>query len=152
MEIVIELGDEISKGVEELVREAVEATAAHDINFQGYELIVRRGDYTCIADDAGNNNAMHLLGLVQSLRSAGCFGKNADGQTLIPIASGGYVEIMTRRGRKPVPVEDRKTARVELRVHPDTKAAWQAQADAAGLSLNAWAEARLNDSVKGGTA
>lgn len=57
-----------------------------------------------------------------------------------------------RRGRPPVAEEDRKTARVELRVHTDTKAAWQAQADAAGLSLNAWAEARLNDSVKGGTA
>lgn len=49
-----------------------------------------------------------------------------------------------KRGRKPVPAEDRKDARVELRVHPDTKATWQAKADAAGLSLSAWAEAALD--------
>jgi len=41
-----------------------------------------------------------------------------------------------------------KSARVELRVHDDTKAAWQAKADAAGLSLNAWAEATLSAAKK----
>jgi predicted HicB family RNase H-like nuclease len=49
-----------------------------------------------------------------------------------------------KRGRKPLPQGTTKDARVELRVHPDTKAAWQAKADAAGLSLAAWIEAKLN--------
>jgi len=49
-----------------------------------------------------------------------------------------------KRGRKPIPPDARKDARVELRVHPNTKAAWQAKADAAGLSLAAWIEAALN--------
>jgi predicted HicB family RNase H-like nuclease len=30
-----------------------------------------------------------------------------------------------------------------MRVHPDVKAAWQAKADAAGLSLRAWIERAL---------
>jgi len=47
-------------------------------------------------------------------------------------------------GRPPVAPEDRKDARVELRVHPDTKSAWQTKAEAAGLSLSAWAEAALS--------
>lgn len=53
-----------------------------------------------------------------------------------------------KRGRKPVPPDARKDARVELRVHPDTKAAWQAKADAAGLSLAAWIEATLSAIAK----
>lgn len=53
-----------------------------------------------------------------------------------------------RRGRKPLPPESRKDARVELRVHPDTKASWQAKADAAGLSLAAWIEATLSAAKK----
>lgn len=43
-----------------------------------------------------------------------------------------------RRGRRPS--TDGKTARMNLRVVPIELAAWQAAADAAGLSLNAWAE------------
>ena len=54
----------------------------------------------------------------------------------------------SKRGRKPVPPDARKDARVELRVHPDTKAAWQAKADAAGLSLAAWIEATLSAAKK----
>lgn len=50
-------------------------------------------------------------------------------------------------GRKPLPAGAGKTARVELRVQPDKKTAWQAKADAAGMSLNAWAEARLDKPV-----
>ena len=46
-------------------------------------------------------------------------------------------------GRKPLPEGEGKTARVELRVKPDTKAAWQAKADAAGLTLQAWIERAL---------
>lgn len=49
-----------------------------------------------------------------------------------------------KRGRKPIPADERKDARVELRVHPYTKAAWQAKADASGLSLAAWVESRLD--------
>jgi predicted HicB family RNase H-like nuclease len=37
-----------------------------------------------------------------------------------------------------------KTARVELRVLPATKAAWQAKADAAELTLQAWVERALS--------
>ena len=48
-----------------------------------------------------------------------------------------------RPGRKPLPEGAGKTARVELRVRPDTKAAWQAKADAAGLTLQAWIERAL---------
>lgn len=48
-------------------------------------------------------------------------------------------------GRPPIPPEDRKSARIELRVHPDTKAAWEAKAEAAGArSLAAWIEATLD--------
>lgn len=36
-----------------------------------------------------------------------------------------------------------KTARVELRVTPETKAAWKAKAGAAGLKLQAWIERAL---------
>lgn len=54
------------------------------------------------------------------------------------------LEHIAKRGRKPIPEAERKTARVELRVHPDTKAAWEACAEAAGMSLSAWAESRLN--------
>lgn len=51
----------------------------------------------------------------------------------------------SRRGRKPIPEAERKTARVELRVHPDTKAAWQAKAAAAGFDdLAPWIESTLN--------
>lgn len=58
------------------------------------------------------------------------------------------LESITRRGRKPLPADARKDARVELRVHPDTKAAWQAKADAAGLSLAAWIEGTLDRAKK----
>ena len=58
------------------------------------------------------------------------------------------LESIAKRGRPPVPPEARKDARVELRVHPDTKAAWQANADAAGLSLAAWIEATLDRAKK----
>lgn len=47
-------------------------------------------------------------------------------------------------GRKPLPEGAGKTARVELRVHDATKAAWQAKATAAGLTLQAWIERALN--------
>ena len=46
-------------------------------------------------------------------------------------------------GRPAFPPGAGKTARVELRVTPDTKAAWQAKADAAGLTLQAWIERAL---------
>lgn len=47
-------------------------------------------------------------------------------------------------GRKPLPDGAGKTSRVELRVLPDTKAAWLALATAAGLTLQAWIEQRCN--------
>ena len=47
-------------------------------------------------------------------------------------------------GRKPLPDGEGKTARVELRVLPATKAAWLARATAAGLTLQAWIEQRCN--------
>lgn len=50
----------------------------------------------------------------------------------------------TTRGRKPLPDDARKDARVELRVHPDSKASWQAKADAAGMKLAAWINKTLN--------
>lgn len=49
-----------------------------------------------------------------------------------------------RPGRKPLAEGEGKTARVELRVHADTKAAWLAKATAAGLTLQAWIEKRCN--------
>lgn len=58
------------------------------------------------------------------------------------------LESIAKRGRPPVPPEARKDARVELRVHPDTKAAWQAKADAAGISLSAWIERTLDQAEK----
>lgn len=49
-----------------------------------------------------------------------------------------------RPGRKPLAEGAGKTARVEWRVYPADKAAWQAKADAAGLTLQAWAERALS--------
>jgi predicted HicB family RNase H-like nuclease len=49
-----------------------------------------------------------------------------------------------RSGRKPLADGEGKTARVEMRVLPDTKAAWLAKAKAAGLTLQAWIEQRCN--------
>lgn len=47
-------------------------------------------------------------------------------------------------GRPALPEGAGKTARVELRVLPATKAAWQAKADAAELTLQAWIERALS--------
>jgi hypothetical protein len=47
-------------------------------------------------------------------------------------------------GRPALPDGAGKTARVELRVLPATKAAWQAKAAAAGLTLQAWIERALS--------
>jgi predicted HicB family RNase H-like nuclease len=47
-------------------------------------------------------------------------------------------------GRPALPAGAGKTARVELRVLPADKAAWQAKADAAGLTLQAWIERALS--------
>lgn len=47
-------------------------------------------------------------------------------------------------GRKPLADGAGKTARVELRVLPDTKALWLSRATAAGLTLQAWIEKRCN--------
>ena len=47
-------------------------------------------------------------------------------------------------GRPAMPEGAGKTARVELRVLPATKAAWQAKADAAELTLQAWIERALS--------
>ena len=49
-----------------------------------------------------------------------------------------------RPGRKPLADGGGKTARVELRVQSDTKAAWLAKAAEAGLTLQAWIEKRCN--------
>lgn len=49
-----------------------------------------------------------------------------------------------RPGRKPLAEGEGKTSRVELRVHADTKTAWLAKAEAAGLTLQAWIEKRCN--------
>ena len=45
-----------------------------------------------------------------------------------------------RPGRKPLAEGEGKTSRVELRVHADTKTAWLAKAEAAGLTLQVWIE------------
>ncbi len=47
------------------------------------------------------------------------------------------------RGRPALPEGAGKVARVELRVLPAAKAAWQAKATAAGLTLQAWIERAL---------
>ena len=52
------------------------------------------------------------------------------------------------RGRKPLPTEARRNARVDLRVHPNTKAAWEAKAKEAGIILSAWIERTLDRAEK----
>lgn len=49
-----------------------------------------------------------------------------------------------RPGRKPLPAGEGKTARVELRIKPAKKTEWQAKADAAGMTVQAWAERALD--------
>lgn len=51
------------------------------------------------------------------------------------------------KGRPPLQNDERKDARIELRVRKSKKAAWQAKADDQGLSLNEWIEKTL-DTVK----
>ena len=48
-----------------------------------------------------------------------------------------------RPGRKPLAEGAGKTARVELRVRPAVKAAWEQRAAEAGLSLQGWVERAL---------
>lgn len=48
------------------------------------------------------------------------------------------------KGRPPLPDDERKDSRIELRVHPDSKASWQAKADSAGMTLAAWINKNLN--------
>ena len=55
-----------------------------------------------------------------------------------------------RPGRKPLPDGAGRTARIELRVRPAVKAAWEARAAAAGLSLRGWVEQMLGP--QGGAA
>jgi predicted DNA binding CopG/RHH family protein len=50
---------------------------------------------------------------------------------------------MKTRGRPTLAAGEGKTARVDLRVLPADKAAWQAKATAAGLTLQAWIERAL---------
>lgn len=52
--------------------------------------------------------------------------------------------IKRKAGRPPLPEGEGKTARVELRVTPVKKAAWQAKSAAAGLTLIAWIERALS--------
>lgn len=47
-----------------------------------------------------------------------------------------------RPGRKPLAEGEGKTARVQLKLTTAEKARWLAEADAAGLSLQAWVEHR----------
>lgn len=49
-----------------------------------------------------------------------------------------------RPGRPALPPGEAKTARVELRVRPITKAAWMAKAAAVGLTLQEWIERALD--------
>lgn len=49
-----------------------------------------------------------------------------------------------RPGRKPLAEGAGKTARVQLKLTPDAKAAWLAKAAAAGMTLQAWVEQRCN--------
>ena len=51
--------------------------------------------------------------------------------------------VRKQRGRPAFAVGEGKTARVDLRVLPADKAAWQAKAIAAGLTLQAWIERAL---------
>lgn len=48
------------------------------------------------------------------------------------------------KGRPPLPNDERKDARIELRVRKSKKSAWQAKADYQGLSLNEWIEKTLD--------
>lgn len=48
-------------------------------------------------------------------------------------------------GRPALPPSEAKTARVELRVTPYTKALWRDKAVTAGLTLQAWIEQRCKD-------
>ena len=49
-----------------------------------------------------------------------------------------------KQGRPALPAGAGKTARVEMRVLPATKAYWLARATAAGMTLQAWIEQRCN--------
>lgn len=49
-----------------------------------------------------------------------------------------------RRGRPPVPSEQRRDCLVQIRTTPDRKARLQELADAAGLSAAAWIERQID--------
>ena len=138
MKIVVHLGDEVSSGAEARIRQALAATAKHRAAFQGDALAVERGDYTCIARGDGHPQAARLFGFVQALAQEDePFKTDDDGRLLVPLYDGGF-ERVVKAGRKPLQPGKARDARIEVRCHPDDKAALLAKADAAGMSLAAW--------------
>lgn len=135
MQIVIELGDEVGVAAERRIREAVEATEQHDIDFQGCQLVVRRGDFTCIAEGGGHRSAQRLFNFVGGLVHSGEFGVDPSGMRLIPIACGGFVEVSpkkrdeTAKDRKARERREKRAAGlvpIEVWVYPEGKAAIRA--------------------------
>ncbi len=91
MQIIIELGDEVTPPAELLIRQAVEACARHEVDFQGDDLAVQRGDFTCVAKGEGHRAAARLFALVKHIAADPVpFSVDHDGRTLIPLSGGGF--------------------------------------------------------------
>ncbi len=91
MQIIIELGDEVTPPAELLIRQAVEACARNEVDFQGDDLAVRRGDFTCVAEGEGHSDAARLFALVQHIAADPApFSVDHDSCTLIPLSGGGF--------------------------------------------------------------
>jgi hypothetical protein len=91
MEIVIELGDEVSNEAEALINQAVAACGRQEVDFNGDSIEVRRGDFTCIADGYGHSDAARLFALVQRIaQDPAPFQIDEEGYVLIPLSDGGF--------------------------------------------------------------
>lgn len=98
----------------------------------------------------GYNGVKNTPHVIPGTFSAACaaagrdFRRQQDKAGAQPVEAVGYALQRSQvRGRPALPEGAAKVARVDLRVLPADKAAWQAKAAAAGLTLQAWIERAL---------
>lgn len=89
MQIVIELGPEVSEQAEQQVIQIAQACQDRQVDFNGDEIKVRRGEFTCIIEGEKHDNAASLHALVQhTIDENKPFFVDDEGRTIVPLASG----------------------------------------------------------------
>jgi hypothetical protein len=88
MKIVIQLADTVTTAAFARVEQAAAATRLNHASFNGDEISVEYGDFTCIAEGDDHSEAPALYQLVQDVVSSGPFDRNGP-YIEIPYAGGG---------------------------------------------------------------